>query len=230
METSLNQPKISVLMCAWNEADTLPLVLPRIPAWVNEVVLVDGHSVDGTVEIARSLRNDIRVVYQPGKGKGDAVRYGISQCHDGIIVMLDADGETDPQEMDRFVSPLYQGYDFVKGSRFHPGFFPRRAVHRALGALALTGVFNILFLCVYTDITSGYNAFWSKAIKRLDLGTDGDFATEPVLLARARKAGLKMKEVGHKNQGRLGGVAKVPTWWKHGAWILKTVIYERFHG
>jgi glycosyltransferase involved in cell wall biosynthesis len=222
-----NLPKVTVLICTLNEEENLPLVLPSVPNWVGEVLMVDGHSTDRTVDVARSFRPDIRVVYQPGVGKGDALRCGIEHSAGDIVVMLDADGETDPEEMKRFVEPLLHGYDFVKGSRFYPGFFPNRAFHRRLGNLILAAAFDFLFLQPFTDICSGYNAFWKKSIMKLNLGKEGDFAAEPTLLARARKSRLRIKEVGYRNRGRLGGAAKVPGWWRHGLWVLATIVRER---
>ncbi len=227
-ELSDQSTKVTVLICTLNEEETLPYVLSRIPKWVDEVLLVDGNSTDRTIEVGRNLRPDIRVVYQPGKGKGDAVRCGIEHSVGDIIVMLDADGETDPEEMKRFIEPLMRNYDFVKGSRFYSGFFPKRAFHRRLGNLILAVAFDLLFLQAFTDICSGYNAFWKKSIMRVDLGKEGDFAAEPTLLARALKSRLRIKEVGYRNRGRLRGAAKVPEWWRHGPWVLGTIVRERF--
>ncbi len=64
--------KVTVLICALNEAENLPYVLPGIPGWIDEVMLVDGHSTDGTVETAKRLCPRIRVGYQPGKEIGRA--------------------------------------------------------------------------------------------------------------------------------------------------------------
>ena len=75
-----NQPSVSVIIPALNEAENLPHVLPRIPDWIDEVLLVDGHSTDDTVEVARSLRPDIRIVQQVGRGKGAALRTGFQHA------------------------------------------------------------------------------------------------------------------------------------------------------
>ena len=69
-------PLISVVIPALNEAANLPYVLPQVPSSVHEVILVDGHSTDTTVQTARSLRPDVRIVFQAGRGKGDALRAG----------------------------------------------------------------------------------------------------------------------------------------------------------
>src|SRR4030067_1164600 len=112
---------VSVIIPALNEARNLPAVLTRIPAWVSEVVLVDGHSSDDTVQIAQKLLPGIRVIMQEGCCKGDALRRGLAAATGEIIVMLDADGSTDPAEMGMFVRLLRNGADFVKGSRFLQG-------------------------------------------------------------------------------------------------------------
>ena len=114
-------PTISVVIPARNEAENLPYVLPRIPSWVDEILLVDGNSSDGTVEVARKLLKGIRIVPQIGKGKGAALRTGFDAARGDIIVMLDADGSTDPAEIPAFVNVLLAGADFAKGSRFTKG-------------------------------------------------------------------------------------------------------------
>ena len=85
------------------------------------MILVDGDSIDGTVEVARELRPDVGVVQQTRRGKGNALACGFAACTGDIIVMIDADGSTDPAEIPLFVEALVAGADFVKGSRFADG-------------------------------------------------------------------------------------------------------------
>jgi glycosyltransferase involved in cell wall biosynthesis len=212
-----------------NEAENLPYVLPRIPDWVDEVLLVDGHSTDGTVEIARQLRPDIRVVYQPGRGKGDALRYGIQEATGDIIVTMDADGQTDPADLHRFVEVVQRGYDVAKGTRFRRIISGSRPVHRIIGNWLITLTFNLLFLRLYTDICSGYNAFRREALSSLDLTYPDGFADEPLLHARIAKARLRVKEVGHRDLRRIAGDSKAPSW-RQGWTAIKTIFRERFRG
>jgi glycosyltransferase involved in cell wall biosynthesis len=81
---------------------------------VDEILLVDAHSSDATVEIAKKLCPGIRVLYQTGKGKGDALKLGISKAKGDIIVTIDADGETPPEYISQFIQPLLEGNDFAK--------------------------------------------------------------------------------------------------------------------
>src|SRR5215470_184132 len=118
MQAHLQSPTISVVIPACNEAPNLGHILPYIPPIVSEVILVDGHSIDDTIAVARRLLPTIRVIRQAGKGKGDALRVGFAACTSDIIVTLDADGSADPEEIPRFVGALMGGGDFAKGSRF----------------------------------------------------------------------------------------------------------------
>src|ERR1051326_9541094 len=77
--------RVSVVIPALNEADNLPHVLPRIPRWVNEILLVDGHSTDGTAEVAVRLRPEVRIIEQSGRGKGVALREGFEHATSKIV-------------------------------------------------------------------------------------------------------------------------------------------------
>ena len=218
--------RITVLICTLNEEATISYVLSRVPSWVDGVILVDGHSTDDTVGIARQFRPDIQVFYQPGKGKGDALRYGVQKASGDIIVTLDADGQTDPEEMPNFIEPLLRGYDWVKGSRLAHGRPPNMPWHRWFGNKVLAITSNILHGTRYTDICSGYNAFWKKAFQRLGLSYDG-FEMEQQMLVKIKKVGLKVAEVAYYDVGRTGGVTKINDV-KQGFIDWFTIIKERF--
>jgi glycosyltransferase involved in cell wall biosynthesis len=220
-------PKMTALICTLNEEPNLPHVLPRIPAWVSEVLVVDGHSTDRTIEVARKIRPDIRILGQPGRGKGDALRYGIELASGEIIVTLDADGNTDPEELPRFIEPLLNGYDFAKGSRFLNTSPARMPGHRRIGNWILTRVTNIMFGSKYTDMCSGFNAVWKNAWEKVEF--PDEFGYEPLITIRAKKAGLKIIEVSCTDRGRINGASKLPSW-RQGWGALKAIVRERFHG
>lgn len=227
MNKPANYPPVTVIICTLNEAESLPYVLPKIPDWVDEIILVDGHSTDATTEVAKKFCPRIRVLYQTGKGKGDALKMGIHEAKGEIIVTLDADGATDPTEIYKFITPLMNGYDFVKGSRFH-GDFPRhRPLYRLIGNWIITLTFDTLFFCRYTDFCSGYNAFWRQKIENLNLLSADGFENEPLINARIRKYRLKVKEVSHKDEGRIAGDVKEASW-RQGFKAIKGIIRERF--
>jgi glycosyltransferase involved in cell wall biosynthesis len=222
----MNYPKITVLICVLNEEKNIPHVLPKILSWVDEIVLVDGNSADGTVEVAKKLRLGIKVLYQPEKGKGDALRYGLKHVCGDIIVTPDADGATDPEDIHLFVESLLKGYDFAKGSRFILGAPINKATHRIFGNLLIAAVFNILYNAKYTDLCSGYNAFWKRSLSRVNIESNDCFEDEPLLIARVKKAGLRIVEVGHQDNGGIYGAGKAPSW-RRGFKAIKTITRER---
>src|SRR4051794_3159853 len=111
-------PTVTAVIPTLNEADNLRWLLPRLTA-VDEVVIVDGESTDGTVEITRLLRPDAVIIVEPPTGKGTAMRTGMAAATSEVIIMLDADGSMDPAEFDGFLSLICRGFEFVKGSRYN---------------------------------------------------------------------------------------------------------------
>jgi glycosyltransferase involved in cell wall biosynthesis len=220
-------PRISVIIPALNEAANLQYVLPRIPDWVDEVLLVDGNSIDDTVEVARSLCPGIRVVQQQGRGKGAALRTGFAAAMGEIIVMLDADGSTDPAEIPAFVGALLAGADFAKGSRFvQGGGTSDMSFHRKFGNRCFVIFSRLLFGGHYSDLCYGYNAFYAHILSQIDLDGDG-FEIETQMNLRVLRAGFKVAEVPSFEAGRIHGVSNlktIPDGWR----VLKTMIKERF--
>jgi glycosyltransferase involved in cell wall biosynthesis len=221
-------PKVTVLICTLNEAENIPHVLQKIGSWVDEILVVDGHSTDGTVSIARECRPDIRVLYQPGRGKGDALRCGVQQARGDIVITMDADGETDPTELPAFVQAMRRGYDLAKGSRLAQGRPRRMPLYRWVGNKILVLSYNILYGTRFTDVCSGYNAFRKDAFLRLTLTYD-NCEMEQQLLARASKAGMRILEVLHHSDGRMAGTSKV-SGIKQGFVDLLVILRERFIG
>jgi len=220
-----NRFKVSVLICALNEEKNLPFLLPGLPSLVDEVILVDGHSTDNTVDIAKELRPDILVFYQPGKGKDIAMQYGFSKATGDIIVTMDADGSTDPSELPRLLKPLINGFHFSKGSRLASRRPEGMMPHRWLGNKLLAFLTNLLYGTNFTDVCCGYNAFWRKAFAAIDFST-GAFNYEPVIIVKAKKAGLNIAEVSCHDKGRITGTTKLPGL-SQGLKAIKAILKER---
>src|SRR5918997_913953 len=171
------RPRVSVVVPTFNEAKNLPIVLSRLPADVHEVIVVDGHSIDGTVEVARSLRPDVRIVLLNRKGKGNAMACGFAHATGDVIVMLDADGSAAPEEIPLFVGALTEGADFAKGTRFATGGGSSDITRvRAWGNRWLNRLANMLFGTRYTDLCYGYNAFWRHCLDALEIDPQPDVA------------------------------------------------------
>lgn len=218
--------KVTIVICALNEEENLPHVLPEIPAWVHEVLLVDGNSTDKTVQVARTLRPSIRILRQPGTGKGLAIRHGVESAEGDIIVTMDADGESDAEDLPKFIEPLLRGYDFAKGSRFATG-WRDKPLHRILGNRVIAGTCNILYGTKFTDLCSGYNAFSIRVLEGANLWSQDDWNFEPLVIARVLKAGMKVIEIPQSYKGRLRGVSKLGSW-TQGITAMKILATERF--
>ncbi|MEU7280565.1 glycosyltransferase family 2 protein [Streptomyces sp. NPDC045431] len=219
-------PPVSVVIPAMNEAENLPYVFESLPEWIHEVVLVDGNSTDGTVAVARALRPDVKVVRQAGKGKGDALISGFAACTGDIIVMVDADGSADGQEIVSYVSALVGGADFAKGSRFaNGGGTDDMTLVRRLGNRALCAVVNAKFGARYTDLCYGYNAFWRHCLDEIDLDCTG-FEIETLINIRVVKAGLRVQEVPSHEYLRIHGVSNLNAL-RDGLRVLKVILREK---
>jgi glycosyltransferase involved in cell wall biosynthesis len=216
--------------------------LGRIPKDIHQVIVVDGESTDNTVEAARNVRPDIFVVKQTRRGKGNALACGFEAATGDIIVMLDADGSADPDEMPRFVEALVAGADFAKGTRFAPGGGSGDITKlRRLGNDGLTAVFNLCYGRRYSDLCYGYNVFWRYCLPVLGLDATapappgggklwGDgFEVETLIHVRIAKAGLKVAEVPSYEYPRLHGVSNLNAT-RDGLRVVRTMLVERRGG
>jgi len=221
-----HRPTVSVVIPALNEERNLPFVLPRIGDWVDEVVIVDGNSTDRTCDVARTLMPDIRVVQQKEKGKGAALRAGFEAATGDIIVMLDADGSTDPREIPVFVGALAAGADVVKGTRFAQGAGTTdMSPLRRLGNWLFVQAVRLFFGGRCTDLCYGYIAFWQRSLRQLELDADG-FEIETQLSVQALAAGLRVTEVPSFEFKRIHGTSNLRTF-RDGWRVLKIILRER---
>lgn len=221
------RPTVSLVIPTLNEAENLPLILPYIPLEVvDEVILVDGQSTDGTVEISRQIMPSIKLVMEKKPGKGAALIAGYKASSGDIIIVMDADGSNDPREIPRFIHALREGADFVKGSRFASGGgttdMPRI---RRLGNAGFVHLVNLLFNGTFTDLCYGYHAFWRYCLNTLDLKDVNGFEIDTALYLRAIRTGLKIIEVPSFEGCRFWGVGKLRAI-PDGLRVLRTIFSE----
>lgn len=219
-------PRVSFVIPTLNEAKNLPCLLPRIPAWAHELIIIDGRSTDGTVEVARRLCPDVRIVIEERVGKGAALQAGFRAASGDIIIMLDADGSMAPEEAILFVGALMSGADLVKGSRFLQGAGSDDiSITRMLGNWGLTQIVRLLYGCSFSDLCYGYVAFWTKHVDALRCDCDG-FEIETLINVRALKSRLKIVEVASFETPRINGVSNLRAI-PDGIRVLKTILRER---
>ena len=216
---------MSVVIPALNEARNIATVIERIPEWVHDIIVVDGHSTDGTCDVVRQARPDARVIFQDGKGKGNALSCGFGAATGDIIVMLDADGSTDPAEIPRFIAALRTGADYAKGTRFVTGGGSSDISRtRRIGNRALNVIVNRLWGAKYSDLCYGYNAFWRRHLRSLQIDSSG-FEVETLLNIKAHRAKLAIIEVPSFEGHRLSGVSHLSAV-PDGVRVLRTIIAE----
>lgn len=228
-------PRVSVVIPAMNEARNLPFVAARFPArGVDEIVLVDGNSSDGTVEVARELWPDVAVVQQTRKGKGNALACGFEAATGDIIVMIDADCSTDPAEIPAFVGSLLGGADYAKGTRFCLGGGSADITRwRRFGNFGLNALVNTMFGSGFTDLCYGYNAFWRVCLPVMRLPTTageepqwGDgFEIETLINTRVARSGLRVTEVASFEDERRFGESNLSAT-RDGLRVLRTIVHE----
>jgi hypothetical protein len=224
--TRARSATVSIVIPALNEAANLADLLPALPREC-ELVVVDGQSVDATVAVVRHHRPDAVVISRPPRGKGDALVAGLWTTTGDIIVVMDADGSTDPMEIPRFVDALLGGADFAKGSRSLAGGGSDDLTRwRSFGNRALAMCFNRLYGRRYTDLCYGYNAFWRHCLPHLPPVVTG-FEIETAMHIAMARSGLQVVEVPSFERRRVHGVSRLrPV--RDGCRIARTLVAERF--
>ncbi len=226
LDLSTPPPTISVVIPTLNEEKNIVAVLARIPEWIDEVIIVDGQSTDDTIATALAFMPRARIVLQKAKGKGDALSCGFNAATCDVIVMLDADGSTSPDEIPRFIAALRTGADFAKGTRFVTGGGSSDITHlRSLGNRVLTTIVNRCWGVKYTDLCYGYNAFWRRCLPALSIDSSG-FEVETLLNIKAARNGLNVVEVPSYEATRTHGLSNLNAW-RDGSRVLRTIFAER---
>jgi len=206
-----NTPRrtISVIIPVLNEEANLPKVLGDLPDIVHEVIVVDGLSRDKSVEVAREMKPDCQIVFERKKGKGAAIRAGLSAATSDYVILLDADDSHDRREIRQMLERLDKGYDLVHGSRFIPGGGSADLTHfRSLGNKLFVWLTNLLHGTHYTDVCYGYVGFRRDALMQLRLVADSMDIEMDVLIA-AHKAGLRTIEFPSFERRRYSGHSKL---------------------
>ncbi|PJC27928.1 glycosyltransferase family 2 protein [Candidatus Shapirobacteria bacterium CG_4_9_14_0_2_um_filter_39_11] len=205
--------KVTAVIPAKNEEEGIEKIIKNVSRFVDEVLVVDGHSKDKTRQIAKEC--GAKVVLDGGKGKGDGIRTGIRKAKGDIIVFIDADGSHNPKDIPKLIKPIKNGEaDLVVASRAKGGSDEIRldldGLFRQIGSEIAAILVNFRWRANLTDIQNGFRAIRKKTALALKLESDG-FEIEEEMIMKCLKRGVRIMEVaGHEYQRRWG-VSKLPT-------------------
>lgn len=209
-------PSITIVIPTKNEAGGIATVVRDAKPYASEILVVDGHSTDGTPDLARQA--GATVIADNGRGKGAAIKLGIGEATGSILVFMDADGSHDPTSIPKLVAPIIGNEaDLVIGSR-HKGGSDEwhgdldnflRAVGGGLISIAINYRWNVRI----TDALNGFRAITRSVASTLDL-TANDFDIEQQMVTRCLRKGYRVREVASHEYLRQWGRSKLPTYRK----------------
>lgn len=230
-------PRVSVVVPARNEAGNIEGILTRTPEMGGgtEFVFVEGHSKDDTYAaieraIAAHPERTCKVLKQPGKGKGDAVRAGFAQAGGEVLMILDADLTVPPETLPRFYEALASGRgDFINGVRLvYPMEARAMRFFNLLGNKFFSAAFSWLLGQSIKDTLCGTKVLWKQDYELIvanrayfgDFDPFGDFD----LLFGAAKLGLKIVDLPVRYHERTYGETNIQRW-RHGWLLLRMVAF-----
>jgi len=240
--------KLSVIIPAYNEIETISEIIARVRAvkleidiWEGEaheervrlereIVVVDDGSTDGTREFLNPLRDDadVRVLlHEHNQGKGAAVRTGLEHATGDLLLIQDADLEYDPRDYPKLLQPILEGRtQVVYGSRFRGG--PSKAMFfwHMVGNRLLTFVTNVLYNTILTDMETCYKVFTREVGQQLRLKAKG-WGFDPEITAQILRRGYRIYEVPISYTGREFEEGKKISW-RDGFTVLWTLLKYRF--
>lgn len=226
--------KLSVIICAYNERDTVLTVLKRVQAvqlgsrWEKEVIIVDNFSTDGTREILQTIdAPNVKVILHPRNlGKGASVRTAIRHCTGDYAVIQDADLEYDPADYPLYVEQIAQRRPAaIYGSRTLGGRATYEYVTNYLGVRFLTWLTNLLYGARLTDVATGAKMVRLDVLESLHL-TGSGFDLDFELTDKILRAGYEIVEIPASYRPRTVAEGKKIRVWD-GFWALRVIVRDR---
>tara|TARA_B110000027_G_scaffold75153_1_gene80065 strand:- start:443 stop:1123 length:681 start_codon:yes stop_codon:yes gene_type:complete len=206
---------LSIVVSSKKECENLKTILPILKRKSDDVIVVDGHSKDGTEEVC--LLNKVNFVLDNGFGKGDAQRVGALTAKNEYIVFYDADGSHDPNDIENLYNDITsEKFELIVCSRKKGGSLDLSCnltfvgLIRSTGCDFLTLLFNKFFKTEFSDIL--YSLKSIKKDKFNTLGTtENGFGIEIDILAKSVKKKYRIKEIPSRENARVHGKSKLST-------------------
>jgi len=217
--------KVTVVVPTKNEARSVAETLKRAAKFADELMIVDGHSTDDTISIAKKAVPSVKIIRQEGFGKGAGIRESIPHITGDVAVFIDADGSHIPEDIPKLVREIEKGADMAIASRFMGGsdeMTPLRFIMNKLVNFTI----NMLWGTGYTDTQNGFRAIRSDLLRRMDLKGE-KFEIETEMCIKAAKLRANVTEIPSHEFSRLHGVSN-QSLLRHGPYHLSTVIRELF--
>lgn len=220
---------VSLVIPARNEERCIAEAIERSIPFVDEIVVVDGHSVDRTVEIAEQY--GVRVVKDNKRGKGEAIRVGATAVSHPIVVFMDADGSHDPADIPALVEPILENQaDLVIGSRATGG---SDELHGDVDKLFRMAGADIILIGInkrwgqnLTESQNGFRAIRTEVIRSLNL-KENITTIEQEMLMKALKRGYIVSEVPTHEYSRKFGQSSIKlhkVWFRYIYSFIKNLI------
>jgi glycosyltransferase involved in cell wall biosynthesis len=224
--------RISVVMPVRNEALNMRPVLELAAAFADELLVVDGHSTDGTRDIAAEY--GARVILDDGTGKGGAICMAIREATGDILVFIDGDGSHDPRDIPALIEPIVQGAaDHVSGSRMLGGSDELHATFhqfiRLFGSQIITLSVNYTQNVRLTDCQNGFRAIRRDVAQALDL-REKITTIEQEMVIKTVRSGYRLAEVPTHEYARSNGTSRFQVarvWPRYvGSWLYYLLFWR----
>ncbi len=202
-----------VIIPTKNEEHTIGKILDEIKIYTNNILVVDGHSTDETVSVVE--KKNVKYILDNQKGKGDALRIGVSHSTEDIIVFIDGDGSHNISDIPHLIKPIVEGKaDLVVGSRILGGSDELHGTFnkfiRNTGTNFLAVLVNKKWKTELSDIENGFRAIRRRTFDQIGLSTQG-FTVEQEMVIKCLKKGFKVYEIASHEFARKSGQSKLKT-------------------
>ncbi len=208
----MKNAKISIVIPSKNEGEGIDRVIKSVKKYSDEIIVVDGHSNDGTKEICN--KNNVRFFLDNRKGKGDAVRLGLKKVVGDIIILFDSDGSPSAKDIPNLIKEIKKGADMVIASRRTGGSFDFEitpgGILRTFGSDFMTYLVNSKFKTNLSDVLYNFRAIRKNVARKLLLKASG-FDIEQEMLVKVLRGGFKVVEIPSRENSRKWGKSKLKT-------------------